>query len=350
MKNYQDKIKYFYEKRDYQGIARLIIGISDINNKIDVSNLLNSPLGECKKIGLVYTESPISLDQCIYGRYDDKRSEIHVYLTLSSYRNLFTLVHEIGHHLIYKSDEWALASYDFAARGDREKIEEEIANAIASEILIPSPVYQNILPKDNIDAKNISDLYNSVTCSPEALLYRIQKELNNTQDSIIGVSSLKGEYFQTYSLREGNEKLLPLARKIKQKALSEVGIALQDSEYYEGTPRECIVNGLGFSRGNYHINAARIKGSDKYFFCMKPSKSILSSNSSAVVLCSSCSREIEDLFDFGNKKCSVCKEFTCSECSKCPCQEIECPPCEVCFITLNVAETVMGKTVHDDCE
>lgn len=350
MKNYQTQIKYFYEKKDYQCIARLIIGLSDINNKIDVSNLLNGPLGECEKIGLVYKESQVSLNQCIYGRYDAEKSEVHVYLTSSSYRNLFTLVHEIGHHLIYKSDEWTLASYDFAVRGDRERIEEKIANAIASEILIPSPVYQDILPKDNIDAKGISNLYNSVTCSPEALLYRIQKELNNTQDLIIGVSSLTGEFFQTYSLREGNEKLLPLARKSKQKALSEVGVALQGSEYYEGTPREFIVNRFGSSRGNYHINAARIKDSHKYFFCMKPSKSILSSNNSVVELCSSCSREIEDLFDSGNKKCPECQEFICSECSACPCQNLECPSCEVCFLTMSVAETVMGKTVHDDCE
>lgn len=234
MNNYREQIKYFYEIRDYQSIANIIISLSGISDKIDISKLLDDPSGECAKLNINYIESTAPINQCIYGNYDNRNLEIKVYLTSSDYRNLFTLVHEIGHHLIQNSEEWLHASRGKNIGNKREKIEEKIANAIASEFLIPSFTYQKSLPRDEITPKNLVSLYGSVKCSTSALLYRVQQELNNTQELIIGASDLSGKNFYSYSLMTGSRGLLPLAKDSNQRALSVIGEVLEVKNLIKG--------------------------------------------------------------------------------------------------------------------
>lgn len=342
-------MEYLYKKRDFQGVAKIIIGLSNYK-EIDVSNLLENPSDECAKLNLKYIECAAPLNQCIYGKYDKNKLEISVYITSSDFRNLFTLAHEIGHHFIVNSEDWLLISYEDRIGDRRGEIEEKIANAIASEILIPSPTYQKALPKDQISARNLASLYESVNCSPSALLYRVQQELNNTQKLIIGFSNLRGESFSSYSLMSGNDKLLPIAKGSTQEALAVVGEVLENQSTYIGVPHEPFMNKAGTSRGNFHVEAVRVQAEDLYFFCMEPSKSELSSSSKANKFCSKCLNELDDIFNPTIRQCGVCKEYICAECSRCSCQEIECPPCEICFLTVSVAQASQGKKVCESCE
>ena len=75
-------------------------------------------------------------------------------------RRRFTLLHELGHHLIELDNHLNDLDIDDAARRD-----EDICNEVAAQVLLPSDVVNEALPAGKFTAEDISDLFDATGAS-----------------------------------------------------------------------------------------------------------------------------------------------------------------------------------------
>lgn len=95
--------------------------------------------------------------------------------TPRSRRESFTLVHELGHHLI-RLDDGLLSAIADADEG-RDRIEERICDAFAGRVLIPDDSVRVILNGEHPRAAHVTQLFNSCNGSLEACVVRLAEHL-----------------------------------------------------------------------------------------------------------------------------------------------------------------------------
>lgn len=94
-------------------------------------------------------------------------------------RVLFTLLHELGHHLIRHVDDDLLDIVDqIAGRdGDPEQVEEQLCHGFAGQVLVPSELLRSILAERRPTPDDIVRLKNASNASWEAVAVRAASEL-----------------------------------------------------------------------------------------------------------------------------------------------------------------------------
>ncbi len=94
-------------------------------------------------------------------------------------RVLFTLLHELGHHLIRHVDDELLDMVDQIAglAGDPEHVEEQLCHGFAGEILVPNELVRSILGERRPTPDDIVRLKNESNASWEAVAVRAAREI-----------------------------------------------------------------------------------------------------------------------------------------------------------------------------
>lgn len=342
-------LEYLSEGK-YYDIANIIVSMSGAKSLFKPEVALRSPEKVCSEFGLGYIELEKLDSRCIYGWFDNQNKNICVYRTSFEHRNLFTLSHEIGHFLIETSDLWnCLIVNKYIQKLDsREKIEESLANAIASELLIESKIYQNSLLNYQVDSKSLVKFYEKLVCSPSAFLNRVAGELRGNFSIIVGYSDLAGKSLYNYSLDP--VRIYPISNKISQPVLAEIGEEIGLNGRFSGTPLEPVKDLRGRSRGNFIFEAEIDSERYGFFFTAIPSKTAVAGNSNYEILCSGCSEEIENPNFDTLDRCDLCESFLCNECRVCNCKDPLIEVCSICFLALSSVDRSEGREVHVDCE
>jgi hypothetical protein len=102
-------------------------------------------------------------------------SRLILYLpTPGSRRENFTLLHELGHHLIYEDDD--LLTW-LADHNDSQRACEEVCDQIAAQLLVPTELIERVLGERKPTASDIVSLYGQSSASREvcaiALAHRL---------------------------------------------------------------------------------------------------------------------------------------------------------------------------------
>lgn len=95
-------------------------------------------------------------------------------------RVLFTLLHELGHHLIRHVDEDLLDIVDQVAgpKGDPEHVEEQLCHGFAGEVLVPTELVESIVDGRRPTPDDIAQLKTASNASWEAVAVRAARELS----------------------------------------------------------------------------------------------------------------------------------------------------------------------------
>ncbi len=95
-------------------------------------------------------------------------------------RVLFTLLHELGHHLIRHVDEDLLDIVDQVAgpNGNPEHVEEQLCHGFAGEVLVPTELVESIVDGRRPTPDDIAQLKSSSNASWEAVAVRAARELS----------------------------------------------------------------------------------------------------------------------------------------------------------------------------
>ena len=96
-------------------------------------------------------------------------------------RTLFTILHELGHHLIELDGFLNELSIKDADRRD-----EEICDEIAASLLMPEEVRAELLPRGRFTARNVAELYEATRASRQACCVTAARRLRGPGCVILG--------------------------------------------------------------------------------------------------------------------------------------------------------------------
>lgn len=111
----------------------------------------------------------------IDGTYDPDRRLVTVAERASGRRMSFTLLHELGHHLL--RDDRACVRYLLPLNTERQRVAEEtIADAFAAEILVPTATASAVLGSGTVRARAVARLFEESPASRSACATRAAEQ------------------------------------------------------------------------------------------------------------------------------------------------------------------------------
>lgn len=143
-------------------------------------DLCTDPLGAIRRhfSRLTVQATPPAWQRAETGLCDGlyiRQSRLILYLpTPGSRRENFTLLHELGHHLIYQDDDllaW-LADHD-----DPKRAREEVCDQIAARLLVPTELIDRVLDGRKPAATDVASLYEQSAASREVCAVAISRRL-----------------------------------------------------------------------------------------------------------------------------------------------------------------------------
>ncbi|MHB1128857.1 MAG: ImmA/IrrE family metallo-endopeptidase [Ilumatobacteraceae bacterium] len=150
--------------------------------------LLQDPVATIKKYYGVTTQMVAAesvADGCgIEGRYFPHLNLIRINDALTERRFMFTVLHELGHHV---------AQHDpasIAAIASKQKFEEQVAHAFAAELLISRAQANSIFGDSGPTASTVAELYAASSASRWACCVRAAQRLNGNGYVLVAVDGV----------------------------------------------------------------------------------------------------------------------------------------------------------------
>lgn len=269
--------------------------------------------------------------------------------TPGSRRQHFTLLHELGHHLV-RSRELLLseiADYE----GDRDQLEERICDAFAGLVLIPDEVLQSVVGNRRPVAADLRNLFDACQGSREACAVRLAQRLRC--DGYVALLDPKSRSVRFAS--PSPECGYPWAR----------GTLIPPDHHAWSVISTGVYRGEGEvawasrHRRNYWLDAVLDGGvihavfaSDRYW--VATGLGILSDPSRTVATpmlmsghCAHCRARV-----FGTHACDKCGDVTCRTCGRCGCgaPQRSAGVCNRCHLRKARSQFRLGSALCRECE
>ena len=278
----------------------------------------------------------------IEGTYDAATTTIRYRPTGNDARDRFTLLHELGHHLLAINDGW---NYDVVPLLTQAKVkihvEERLVNAFASLVLIPDEQADSALAR-GVTAVAVRDLYLSTEASATACLARCLLEPG---DRLVMLANGAGHVWYAQS---NGEPYAP-STEVEQPAIAHGALrAIQT----DGTARFTGHEGIRYRSGSTNTRVAFdicTEGS-LVFVIVEPTPFDLRVDNTRFEFSLTCVAGCGATFtpEEAPGRCATCSETRCPRCRGC-----ECPRetyCTRCTIALPTARATAGMTVCEECE
>ncbi len=261
----------------------------------------------------------------IEGLYQYKTKTILVAQDTSGPRLLFTLLHELGHHLLQTTLEAARAIAQH--RQTRPRFEEDAADAFAAELLVPNRITDDIIGLYGISARAVAELVAVSAGSRWACCTRIAQRLGGNGyvlialDGAVEYARLVGSAFPLgKGAREDPKQLLSTA---------------QHNGYHHDTPLR-LIQPAGVSTREW-AGQAYFDGERVYAIYTDHAPPpwggftgpLDDGPVAAEMECARCSGARRSW-----KRCQHCRENVCEKCAWCGCQPvrpISTRKCSKCF-------------------
>jgi IrrE N-terminal-like domain len=119
--------------------------------------------------------SPGTATCAIAGSFHPEDRLITVERSRSDGRVRFTILHELGHALAY--GDYEIQDWLFGLDSLSRRVEEQLANAFATEVLLPKSAVDQVIPAEGPTAWDVVRLWRSSTASREAVCVRSAQRL-----------------------------------------------------------------------------------------------------------------------------------------------------------------------------
>lgn len=316
-------------------IDQIAQALIDASTDFAFDDLRTDPIGTLENrddIELIFDRS-FSETDCRGGGYY-RQNPPQIYLHPSMWRrDNFTVLHELGHHLQAKHEEWCFSLLDMP-RDRQRTVEERVSHAIAARILIPFDDSSRDWERTNV-AEVMANLYAESQASRSAVLSRVQSLLPLNSRWILAVSDLSGE---VVSARTTYSDAPPAAKSV-QNSFAELALQATEgptitflSEAIEYRSRSLL--------GDMRATAALDREGRYVFVALTPAHRFATGSIGFRSL--ECANPVcEESFDLraDTDHCAKCDLTICPVCKTCGCAlRSNAPVCDNCHMVLSPAE------------
>lgn len=279
----------------------------------------------------------------IDGTYNAATATIRYRQTGNPARDHFTLLHELGHHLLAISDDW---NYDvvplLSEANVTRHVEERLVNAFASLVLIPDEKADQAFQR-GVTATAARDLHLATEASATACLSRCLLEPGNR------MAMLANGHGKVWYAQSNGEPYAPSA-DVEQPAIAHGALRALNGD---GTARFSGHEGIRYRSGktNPHVNWDMCLDNDLVFAIVEPARFDSRTHRSmpnewSLTCLAGCGATFT--LEESTGSCPKCREARCPRCRGC-----ECPReafCERCTLALPTARARTGARRCEDCE
>lgn len=279
----------------------------------------------------------------IDGTYDPATATIRYRQTGNPARDHFTLLHELGHHLLAIDDDW---NYDVApllAEANLARhVEERLVNAFASLLLIPDD-RANAAFASGVTATAARDLYQHTSASATACLARCLLEPGSR------LVMLANGHGNVWYAQSNGEPYAP-GTDVEQPAIAHGALRASQGD---GAARFTGHEGVRYRSGksNPHVNWDICLDGTLVFAVVEPTRLDSRTDNRApaewtLTCLSGCGATFTH--EESPARCPTCREARCPRCRGCECQREVI--CDRCTLALPTARARTGATRCEDCE
>lgn len=249
------------------------------------------------------------------GYYRSRPPTIHLH-PATSRRDNFTLVHELGHHLQQSHDKWGFALIDMAER-ERRKIEEQVADQFAAQILMPMRD-ADLRDASFHPADVMAGLFARWEASRSAVLQRVREMLPSDSRWLLAVADLDGVVITSATTYDDPQP---------PKGFAQEGFSRVAAEAMESAVRREFHEGIEYRNGavldGMRVEAA-IDHEERYVFIALRPTTVNESGTWTFPLqeCSNSLCEATFQAKRSSGRCETCQEFKCPDCHQCGCAAV----------------------------
>lgn len=272
------------------------------------------------------------------GTYEDQvyPAVATIHLTASQERNNFTLLHEIGHHLLSTDPIWAFDIRPSLA-GQARTIEDHLVNAFASNVLLPDEIVN--LHLQPVTAAGIVSLRNATYASTTACCVR--------------AAGLPGERLVMLTRHgdevlyaDGNGQPYTPGKNVHQPGILKA--AERAAEIPNKTAQITGGDGILYSTGRHNPNVRiDVAWYDHLVVAVvtatPPPRRMRNDQEQWQHIGDHCGHEFSLAESPGH--CSRCGDWKCPECGSCGCRRPS-VYCTDCFMELPVSMVEQGRSHH----
>lgn len=327
--------------RNYRQVAIELIALEAGRDVFDIEALREDPegaLGGNDEITVEYDMSP--RDGCsVFGYYRHVpagQSMIFVHPSLTSERDRFTILHELGHHVQRQHLGWANVRHSLPSEIGAQ-LEERVADAFAAEVLIPA----STVPADAtwLSARTLAEVYTTVRASRAAVAMRAIEIAPEGEQATVIVTDHRG--MVTFARASGDEVFAPARGRIQP------GIAKMIESAFErgGSAIGPLDRGLearsGWAQQDLQVEVALDDTWGYAFVVVRSAQRFGRKPTWDRIDDAECGNEACGTVFTVNEAvtiCPACEVPKCPECGRCACEPKTSPVCDRCWLELTPAE------------
>jgi hypothetical protein len=278
----------------------------------------------------------------VSGYYRPSPPTVSIHRSNSRGRDNFTAIHELGHHLQQTDKAWALGVLSELTDYERDRLEEAVSDALASDVLLPAELLAEHLGDGPLTAEGIAALYGAAAASRQACCIAAARHATSDKALII-LSDWTGKVTLSVST---SDSIYRVPHGVVQPDLSRLIREAGDGPLTAGgRARE----GLVFSTTNrrYDIKfdvALDVEGTWAFSVARPETRYGNQRWGSAVQQCVAPSCEAIFENDGATSRCK-CGDYKCPECGACSCTS-KLPICTECWMELSVADVASKRSIH----
>ena len=328
----------FLKAGDYVGIAQALISEAEA---LDFSQLRVDPQSAIEEMPDVTVKVQDTLPQgaCGGGYYDRTTCTIFVH-PASPRRNNFTLLHELGHHLQQHHTQWAFVLLDDVHPLQRRKVEEQVSDQVAVEVLLRSAVTEEMDPLVRSPALVMAGLHENSEASRSVALQHVASVLKHQAKWILAVADLDGRV---------QHAAVTYDQFPPKRDMIQPGFARLAKEAGKGLIRRSFTEGLVYQRGR-ELHDMKVEAvldwTGRYLFvALTPVERFGTGNlESAWYACGQNGCVGEDYCaDVDSDWCAACGEPKCPGCGTCRCEgTVQSTQCLNCHVEITAYEAANG--------
>lgn len=261
---------------------------------------------------------------------------IKVVMSRSQERNNFTVLHELGHHLLAHDEQWSYS----VRRNVTQDVEERVVSAFASRVLLPDEiVVQHLQP---VTALGIASLIDSTSASATACCVRA---LTVPGERLV-ILTMRGE---DVIFAGSNGRPFAPRRDVPQPLLEAVAVQAESSPDLtaEMSGSEGILYASGSRDTDVNVQAVWYEQLViAVVTSTPPPRHVYHRQDAWLQACDECGAEFPPAES--PCQCARCGVWKCPECNYCLCAPAP-VICDGCWTQLSRSLVEQGLTRHPDC-
>lgn len=345
----EDEFRALIQAKNYRQIAIKLILLEAGRGVFDLDALRDNPesaLSDNDEITVEYDMSP--RDGCsVFGYYRHVaagQSMILVHPSLTSERDRFTILHELGHHVQRQHRAWANVRYSLPTEVGA-RLEERVADAFAAEVIIPA---STLSPGSTwLSARTLAEVYANVCASRAAVAMRAIEISPEGEQATVVVADYRG--MVTFARASGDEVFAPARGRVQPGIAKMIETALEHGGSVTGTLDGGLVAASGWAQQDLEVEVALDDSWGYAFAVVRPAQRFGREPVWGRVDEVECSNEACGAVfavDETVTICPACGAPKCPECARCACERKASPVCTTCFLEFTPVEQT-NPTLHE---